>query len=187
MEKKREDRINIENPEKEKLDNAEEITPPASAEAEQVAEAVVKEPPEGAVVEETGVISANTRVVGNIGTNGHLAIYGEVEGNISARGDIAVANGKIEGDISCWNLRMEGCVVKTNIIVKDQVVLGENTKVEGKIQCRDITIDGSVKGDIDAMGEVNIYKNARIIGNIKTKALGIESGAEIQGNLMVVK
>ena len=42
-------------------------------------------------------------------------------------------------------------------------------------------------GHLMHLGLYNETKNARILGNIKTKALGIESGAEIQGNVMVVK
>lgn len=156
------------------------------SESKPSAKEVSATPPREIVAEETGVISSNTKVIGDIGTEGHLAIYGEVEGNISARGDI-IATGKIEGDITCSNLKMTGCQVKTNISVKEMVILDQNAKVEGKIQCKNISIDGNVKGDIDARGEVNIYKNAKISGSIRTKALGIESGAEIQGNVMVVK
>lgn len=145
-----------------------------------------KSQPKEMVAEETGVISKRTKVVGDIGTNGHLAIYGEVEGNISARGDI-VATGKIQGDITCKNLKMTGCKVKTNISAKDVVILDEEARVEGKIQCKTIFIDGTIIGDIDAQSEINIYRNAKITGDIRAKALGIEAGAEIQGNIMVVK
>lgn len=199
MDKKRVAKGNIENlPDIEAREEAEEMGQPQGTEAAAVTEpAQSTKPAESAelagrdtmrvaIVEENGIISSNTKVAGDISTEGHLAIYGEVEGNISARGDI-VATGKIEGDIVCNNLKMTGCQVKTNISVKEFVILDENARVEGRIQCRNISIDGNVRGDIDASGEVNIYKNARILGNIKTKALGIESGAEIQGNVEVVK
>ncbi len=190
MNRKRVDQGNIENlPDVEERKETEAAAATEPAQSTKQAEPVAlagKDTMKAAIVEESGIISSNTKVVGDISTEGHLAVYGEVEGNISARGDI-VATGRIVGDISCSNLRMEDCQVKTNITVKDFVVLEGNASVEGRIQCSNITVDGSIKGDIEASGEVNIYKNARIIGNIKARTLGVESGAEIQGNLMVVK
>ena len=45
-------------------------------------------------IDETGVIAANTKVTGDIVTRGHLMIYGEVEGNVTAAGNIT-ATGRI--------------------------------------------------------------------------------------------
>lgn len=138
------------------------------------------------IVNEMGVIAQATKITGDISTQGHLTILGEVEGNISANGNVIV-KGRITGDISCDNLEISGCEAKTNLNVKHSVTIDEGTRVEGQISCGKIAIDGIVIGDIEAKNEINIYQNARVKGSIKTKALGIETGAQLEGSVMVVK
>lgn len=138
------------------------------------------------IVNEMGMIAHATKITGDISTQGHLTVLGEVEGNIAANGNV-IAKGKITGDISCDNLEISGCDAKTNLNVKHSVTIDEGTRVEGQISCGKIAIDGIVIGDIEAENEINIYQNARVKGNIKTKALGIETGAQLEGNVMVVK
>lgn len=138
------------------------------------------------VVDELGVVSKNTKIIGDIITGGHLAVYGEVQGNITAKGNV-FANGKINGDIACDNLKRAGCNLKTNLTVKNNITIADDTQVEGTISGGKIMVDGIVKGDINASESVDIYANAKVVGDIETKALGIESGAELQGRINVVK
>lgn len=138
------------------------------------------------IIDETGIISEKMKVTGDITTDGHLVIYGEVEGNITARGNITVT-GSVHGDITCCSLKLSNCQARSNLTVREKVVIDGGSRLEGNVQCGLLAVDGMIKGDIQAAEEINVYKNAKIAGSIKTKALGIESGAELQGNIMVVK
>lgn len=151
--------------------------------AEEIEE--IKPVEENVVVDETGTIAKETKVAGDITTKGHLLIHGEILGNINANGNI-VATGKIAGDISCKNIKFSGCKAKTNVTAEEDVNIEKDTRVEGKIICNRISVDGMLKGDIEAE-EVSIFQTAKVVGSIVSKSLSMEPGAELQGSIRVVK
>lgn len=166
----------------------EETEPKESAAEEYAQEAITAERNEDVIlpVDETGVIAANTKVTGDIVTRGHLMIYGEVEGNITAAGNIS-ATGKIVGDISCSNLKLNGCQLRSNLTVKENIIMDAGSKVEGRVICRVLSADGAIKGDIEAASEVQVHSNASIMGGIRTKSISVDAGAQLQGSMQVVK
>lgn len=136
------------------------------------------------IVDEMGTIAANTKISGNITTKGHLAVAGTVIGDINAKGNVIVT-GTIKGKITCSNLMLEGCNVQSEIETAESVVIKNNVNVIGKIVCKDITVMSNVNGDIIASGKVGLSKDAHIKGNITAAALGVESGAKIEGFLQI--
>lgn len=175
-----EDNLTPEAPVEEETVEAEEM-PAAEAKAE-----TKNNMDDAAPADEMGIIARDTRIIGDIVTGGHLTVYGEVEGNITARGNI-YAMGKIQGDISCANLKLSNCSARANLSVRESIAIDAGTKVEGHISCESIAVDGEVKGNIEASRSINIYQNARVIGDIKSGSLGIEPGSVLQGSVMVVK
>ncbi len=153
----------------------------------QEASAAEERPHEGILpVDETGVIAANTKVVGDIVTRGHLMIYGEVEGNVTAAGNIT-ATGRISGDIACSNLKLTGCQLKSNLTVKENILMDADSKVEGRILCSVLSADGTIKGNIEAASEVRVHSSANITGGIRTKSISIDAGAQLLGSMQVVR
>lgn len=149
-------------------------------------EQIVKPKDSQAISDEVGIIAKDTRVEGDIITAGSLAVYGDVIGNIDARGDIIVA-GRVDGSVKCSNLNLDGCKIKADLIVKKSVMLENNASLDGQIDCQSLSVDGQIKGNITAGEEVTIYKGSSVTGDIKAKTLGIEPGAQISGNISVVK
>lgn len=113
-------------------------------------------------------------------------IYGEVEGNITAVGNVSVT-GRITGDISCANLKLTGGQLKSNLLVRENILMDVDSKVEGQVQCSILDADGTICGDIDAAVEVQVHRNADINGGIRTKAISIDAGAQLMGSMQVVK
>ncbi len=136
------------------------------------------------IIDEMGTIAENTKITGNITTRGHLAVAGTVIGDISAKGNMIIT-GNVQGKISCSNLMLESCVLNTEINASECVVIKENVKVSGKIFCKDITVMGNVVGDISCSGNIGLSHNAVIHGNISASALGVETGAKIEGNVSI--
>lgn len=136
------------------------------------------------VIDELGTISAGTRVTGNITTKGHLAVAGTVLGDISAKGNVIIT-GNVKGKITCSNLMLENCNLNTDIIASECVIVKEGVKVAGKIFCKDITIKGSISGDITASGKVGLSAEASVKGNISASAIGVAVGAKLEGNLSI--
>ena len=154
---------------------------------EQEEAAAEERPREGIVpIDETGVIAAHTKVIGDIVTRGHLMIYGEVEGNVTAAGNIT-ATGRISGDIACSNLKLTGCQLKSNLTVKENILMDADSKVEGRILCSVLSADGTIKGNIEAASEVRVHSSANITGGIRTKSISIDAGAQLLGSMQVVR
>ena len=95
----------------------------------------------------------------NLISNGSI-----IRGEVSAAGDMRV-DGQIFGKISS----------------KAKIVIGETGKVEGNINCQNADISGHVNGDIYIGELLTLKSTARITGDIVTKKLVIEAGADFNG------
>lgn len=89
-----------------------------------------------------------------------------IKGSISSKSDIRIA-GAIEGEVIC----------------KGKVIISSTALVEGNISSIDADIAGKVKGTIKIEGKILIRQSSQISGDIFTKALIVEEGALINGNL----
>ena len=134
------------------------------------------------IIDELGVISKDTRIVGNIRTRGHLAIAGTIDGDIEANGNVIIT-GTVNGNISCDNLILDSCNLSTIIKTTGDVEIKEGSSVKGEVHCRNLIIRGHVEGIIRAAERICIYKDAYIIGDIEANELGVEFGAKIKGKI----
>lgn len=137
------------------------------------------------VYDEMGIIAADTKVIGDIETKGHLTIMGQVQGNIDAKGNIIVS-GKVDGNIKCDNFLVESGTLESNLEVNNSVAIKESVTLKGSIICKDITVTGTVIGDIAASGKVGLASTAVIKGNIKAASMGMELGAKLEGHIAIV-
>lgn len=136
------------------------------------------------VVDEMGIIAENTRIVGDITTRGHLAVAGTVEGNISAKGNVIIT-GVVKGNIACDNLMMEHSMLTTEIHATGHVAVKEGVTINGKIFCNDISVMGTVNGDIEAKGKLALSSMSVVNGNIKAASLGVDFGAKLNGSISI--
>ncbi len=68
----------------------------------------------------------------------------------------------------------------------NETIVGTSVKLKGTLKSDgDITVDGSVNGEIKTKGTVNIGVNAHIIANIQAKNINI-SGT-VQGNVLATE
>ena len=136
------------------------------------------------VYDETGVIGPTTRVMGNISTKGHLDIQGSVNGNIEAKGNILIS-GNVNGKMKCGNLLIQSGNIQSEVEAGSLVSIKEGAVLTGKITCKDITISGTVHGDIVASGKVGLAGTAVVKGNITAGAMGMEIGAKLSGTMCI--
>lgn len=137
------------------------------------------------VYDEMGIIAADTKVIGDIETKGHLTVMGYVQGNINAKGNVIIA-GKIDGNIKCNNFYVEAGVLETNVEATGSILVKDDVTLKGSINCKDITITGTVLGDITASGKVGLASTAVVKGNIKAGSMGMELGAKLEGFIAIV-
>ncbi len=136
------------------------------------------------VYDETGIIGPGTKIAGNISTKGHLDIQGSVNGNIDAKGNVLVS-GNVMGKLKCGNLLIQSGTIQSEVEATSLVSIEEGAVLTGKICCKDITIAGTVNGDIIATGKVGLASTAIVKGNVTAAAMGMEIGAKLSGNMCI--
>ncbi|MDH5657509.1 MAG: polymer-forming cytoskeletal protein [Spirochaetia bacterium] len=65
------------------------------------------------------------------------------------------------------------------------LIIGHQAQVEADIEVMNITVEGSLKGNVIAGKEIRLMKNARLYGDIRTPHLITESGAKFNGSCIM--
>ena len=87
----------------------------------------------------------------------------------------------IEGKlISNGNVRVDG-TVNGDITANGNVTVGENGEVKGEIQAEAIVLGGKVTGTVSAKDKLTLEAKAALQGDILTKILVVEAGAQFDG------
>ena len=85
------------------------------------------------------------------------------------------------GDIMTENnIRVE-CDVKGKILTSGRIVVSDQARVDGNIQCGSALVMGLVKGNIVSSGEVALKMPAKVSGNILASVVDVEKGVVITG------
>lgn len=87
-----------------------------------------------------------------------------ITGNLSSDGDIQV-EGAIKGDVKGRTL-----------------TVGDGGSIQGKIVAEEVMVRGKIKGQIKAK-KVNLTRSASVTADIEFISLGIEEGADFEGNI----
>ena len=93
-----------------------------------------------------------------------------------------------KGDLEfAGGLRVDG-VVKGNVIAtgdgNSTLVLSELGEIEGNVTVPHVIVNGSVRGNIKSSGRVELQAKAQIHGDVHYRAVEMELGATINGNLV---
>jgi len=95
---------------------------------------------------------------------------------------------EITGDIRFKDsFRIDG-KFKGKILSGASLIIGETGDVEADIEVGNLSINGKVKGNLNAADLIEIFSQGKVTGKMKTPKLIIEEGAFFQGScLMEVK
>lgn len=89
------------------------------------------------------------------------------------------ANGtEIIGEIkSAGDVRIDG-KLKGNINIKGRLVIGNTGFIDGEINCANCDVSGKILGKVNVSELFSVKASAKIEGEVITKKLAIEPGAE---------
>lgn len=90
-----------------------------------------------------------------------------IKGQIYSREDLII-DGEVEGSVEA---------------IEHRIVVGPNGKVTAGVKAREIMVQGSIKGDVEAGDKIDIRREAKLVGNIKTQRIVIEDGAYFKGSV----
>ncbi|MGH9583969.1 MAG: bactofilin family protein [Bryobacteraceae bacterium] len=94
-----------------------------------------------------------------------------VKGQIFAREDLTI-DGEVEGTVECHDHRL---------------TIGPNARVQAGLKAREIIIQGSIQGNVEAADKIDIKREAKLVGDIKTSRIVIEDGAYFKGSIDISK
>jgi len=105
---------------------------------------------------------------------GGSAVLGKsviVKGQIFSREDLTI-DGEVEGTVELQEHRL---------------TIGPNGKVLASVKAREVVILGTIHGNVETTDKIDIRKDAKLVGDIKTARVVIEDGAYFKGNIDIVR
>jgi len=95
---------------------------------------------------------------------------------------------KIAGQIySREDLYVDGDVEGTIELIEHKLTVGPNGKVHAAVKAREVVALGVIQGNVEASERIDIRKDAKLVGDIKTARIVIEDGAYFKGSIDIVK
>ena len=95
---------------------------------------------------------------------------------------------KIRGEVSgTSDLFIDGDVQGKIHITGARVTVGANGHVHADIEARDITIEGTVDGNLKAQESVRLGASSNVQGSILTPRIGIDDGARLRGKVEMTR
>jgi cytoskeletal protein CcmA (bactofilin family) len=110
----------------------------------------------------------DSRATGNSATIGKAV---KIVGQIYSKEDLYV-DGDLEGTVEALEHRL---------------TIGPNGSVHAGIKAREVVALGTIQGNVEATEKIEIRKDAKLVGDIKTARIIIEDGAYFKGSIDIVK
>ena len=108
------------------------------------------------------------------GTPSRSAAIGKsvvIKGQLFAREDLFI-DGEIEGSVE---------------MLESRLTVGPNGKIAAGIKAREIVVLGTIHGNVEASEKIEIRKEAKLVGDIRTVRIVIEDGAFFKGSIDIAK
>ena len=115
-----------------------------------------------------------------------MALLNRDEKNSAQTDTIIGRNVQVDGNFNGeGNVTVEGSVSGTLKTAKDLQV-GPAAKIKADVEADNIHIAGEIQGNVIARGKLQLAATGKIIGNVKTTSLSVESGAILHGKCTMV-
>ena len=112
------------------------------------------------------------------------AVLPEAPRNIAVIGPGMMIKGEVQ---SREDLYIDGEVDGALELKEHCLTVGPNGKTHSTIRAREVTVLGSVQGNVEARDKIAIRKNGKLVGDIKTAGIIIDDGAYFKGSIDIVK
>jgi cytoskeletal protein CcmA (bactofilin family) len=95
---------------------------------------------------------------------------------------------KVVGQIySKEDLYVDGEIEGTVEALEHKLTIGPNGVVHAGVKAREVVALGTIQGNVEAHDKLEIRKDARLVGDIRTARIIIEDGAYFKGSIDIVK
>ena len=94
-----------------------------------------------------------------------------IKGQLFSREDLTI-DGEVEGSVE---------------LPEHRLTVGPNGKVMAGVTARELIVLGTIHGNVQTSDKLEIRKEAKLVGDIKTARVVIEDGAYFKGNIDIVR
>jgi cytoskeletal protein CcmA (bactofilin family) len=94
-----------------------------------------------------------------------------IKGQIFSREDLTI-DGEIDGSVE---------------LNEHRLTVGPHGKLQAGVKAREVVVLGTIQGNVEATEKVDIRKDAKLVGDIKTARIVIEDGAYFKGSIDIVR
>ncbi len=94
-----------------------------------------------------------------------------IKGQVFSREDLYV-DGEVEGNIE---------------MPESRLTVGPNGRVLSTVKAREIVVVGTIHGNVEVGDKIDIRKDAKLLGDIRTARVVIEDGAYFKGSIDIVR
>ena len=95
---------------------------------------------------------------------------------------------KIIGQIfSKEDLYVDGDLEGTVELLEHKLTVGPNGNIHAGVKAREVVALGTIQGNVEAADKIEIRKDARLVGDIRTARIIIEDGAYFKGSIDIIK
>lgn len=94
-----------------------------------------------------------------------------IKGQLYSREDLTI-DGEVEGAVE---------------LPEHRLTVGPNGKVLANVTAREVVVMGTIHGNVETTDKLEIRKEAKLVGDIKTARVAIEDGAYFKGNIDIVR
>jgi cytoskeletal protein CcmA (bactofilin family) len=125
-------------------------------------------------IKENAPMSTNPAPVHHATDSRGPAIIGKsvmIKGQIFSREDLTI-DGEIDGSVELHEHRL---------------TVGPNGKLQAGVKAREVVVLGTIHGNVEASDKIDIRKDAKLVGDIKTARIVIEDGAYFKGSIDIVR
>jgi cytoskeletal protein CcmA (bactofilin family) len=94
-----------------------------------------------------------------------------LKGQLHSREDLYI-DGEVEGQVE---------------MQEHKLTVGPNGKLMASVKARDIIVLGTIHGNVEVGDKIEIRKDAKLVGDIKTVRIVIEDGAYFKGSIDITR
>ena len=95
---------------------------------------------------------------------------------------------KFVGEIhSKEDLFVDGDLEGTVEAIAHKLTIGPNGTVHASVKAHDVVVLGTLEGSVEVADRIEIGRNARVVGDIRTARIHIEDGAYFNGSIDIVR
>jgi cytoskeletal protein CcmA (bactofilin family) len=95
---------------------------------------------------------------------------------------------KVVGQIySKEDLYVDGTVEGTLEASEHKLTIGPHGTMQASIKAREVLVLGTIQGNVEAFERLEIRKDAKLMGDIRTARIVIEDGAYFKGSIDIIK